>query len=35
MTDDEFTTFQYLIERMDTVYIDWVQKKADEGKTDG
>lgn len=31
----EFQTFQYLMERLDTEYIGWVQKKADEGKTDG
>jgi len=28
---EEFLTFQYLMERLDTVYIQWVQKKADEG----
>lgn len=31
----EFQTFQYLMERLDTEYIGWVQKKADEGRTDG
>lgn len=31
----ELQTFQYLMERMDTVYIKWVQEKADKGETDG
>ena len=35
MSDEEFDLFQYLIEVLDTKYIEWVQKKADEGKTDG
>lgn len=28
---EEFLTFQYLMERLDTIYIQWVQKKANEG----
>lgn len=32
---EEFLTFQYLMERLDTVYIQWVQKKADEGTGNG